>query len=106
MTRRLLPLLVLLVVTSAGCADDPPPTPAGLYTRYCAECHGPGLEGASSVAIGPGSPAADLTDRELATIIVEGDEDTEGEPMPGIALDAELVARIIEHVRTVQQGAP
>lgn len=101
-SRRFLALIVPVLVLVGGCADDPPPTGAGLYTRFCEECHGPNLEGTSSVAIGPDSPAADLTDEEIATIIVEGDQDTEGEPMPGIALDPELVTRIVEHVRSVQ----
>jgi mono/diheme cytochrome c family protein len=102
--RRLLAVLVPLLLLAGGCADDPPPTGVGLYGRFCEECHGPNLEGASSVAIGPGSPAADLTDSEIATIITEGDDDTDGEPMPGIALDDELVAMIIEYVRSVQQA--
>jgi mono/diheme cytochrome c family protein len=96
--------LALLLTLLPACAVGRPPedaTGAEIYSNLCANCHGDGMEGGIGPPLGPGSNSADRPDSFLETTIEHG----RGR-MPSFSstLSDEQLARLIDHIREVQEG--
>jgi mono/diheme cytochrome c family protein len=101
MTRALLAVLILLVLTA--CVGRPAQDASGeeIYLQLCANCHGDDLSGGLGPALGPGSNAAQQPDEFLVATITQG----RGR-MPSFAttLTDEQVDRLVSHLREAQGG--
>ncbi|MBW3667351.1 MAG: cytochrome c [Actinobacteria bacterium] len=101
MTRvAVLGLLALL----AGCSVSRPledATGAEIYSMLCANCHGDDLEGGIGPPLGPRSNSAARPDSFLETTIEHGRGRM---PSFSTSLSEEQLARLIDHIREVQEG--
>ncbi|MEW6155170.1 MAG: cytochrome c [Actinomycetota bacterium] len=79
----ILPLWAIVYMGSFGerVLPDATPTPAGLYTTYCAACHGAAGQGGVGPAVGGGESIATFPDEEdHVTWVVEGSSTKRGQP--------------------------
>lgn len=99
MVRR----LVLLVAATAAlalsaCSGTTGLVGADLYGQSCAGCHGDDGGGAVGPALGTGSRAGDLSDGQIADVIVVGPG-----AMPGFRrLSGEQIDSLVAHIRSLQ----
>jgi mono/diheme cytochrome c family protein len=98
------PVIVSLMLIFA-CGVQRPPADAGgaeIYSMLCDNCHGPDLEGRVGLgpSLGPGSNSSGLPDSFLETTIEHGRGRM---PSFSTVLSDEQMARLIEHIRQVQQ---
>jgi mono/diheme cytochrome c family protein len=70
---RRIAAVVLLVVVTAGCGGSTEGLfGADLYEQACAACHGSDGAGGTGPAVGAGTNSVDLSDEQIAGVIVVG----------------------------------
>ncbi|MGH8945807.1 MAG: c-type cytochrome [Acidimicrobiia bacterium] len=97
------PVIVSIMLLFACGVQRPPADASGaeIYSMLCANCHGAGLEGGRiGPSLGPGSNSAGLPDSFLETTIEHGRGRM---PSFSTVLSDQQMARLIEHIRQVQQ---
>lgn len=108
-------LLSALEASVATAADEEPASGATLYTRYCSSCHGIDGRGDTELARLFKAPPPDLRGiarrqggwfpAEIVQEIIDGRFTAHGQshmPVWGLTLSAEQIARITEHLHSLQ----
>ncbi len=96
--RRLGFLAAAALLAATGCASTEGLLGADLYEQSCAGCHGADGGGGVGPAIGAGSNAENLTDEQIASVIVVGPG-----TMPGFArLTDEQLDSLVAFIRQLE----
>lgn len=100
---RLLLVSVLTAALTTACVQRPAADATGeeVYLQVCARCHDADLGGGIGPPVGAGSPAVEMDDDFLATIIHDG----RGR-MPSFSqtLTDDQITRVVDHLRNAQAG--